>query len=142
MTQREFFNIIINGSGSITDKKDDGTKDGTRTIDLLIDGAISPELKSYAEEAIAKLDNRVANRKTAPSQLKKIEERKEIISQVLDFMEDGATYTCGELAKQIDKSTQMLTPILKTMVENGQLNQIDGYQPAKGKSKCKGYTKA
>ena len=142
MTLREFYNIIINGNGTVTDKNEDGTKAETRSITLMNeDGTINPEIIAYAQTSVDKLTERNANRKASKSELAKAEERNSIANQIYELMENERTYTCGEISAVIGKNTQSLTPILTRMVDEGRIERIDNFKPAKGKSRCKGYVK-
>lgn len=141
MTQREFLNIIINGRGEVTDKNEDGTKAGSRAVELMIDGAINPEITAYAQLTIDKMSERNANRKTSKSELAKAEKRNELADKIYDLMENDRTYTCGEVATIVNEKTQVLTPIFDSLVKSGRVSLVENYKPAKGKSRCRGYVK-
>lgn len=142
MTQRELYNIIINGNGTVTDKNEDGTRAGQRTINLIEDGVINPEIIAYAQASIDKLNDRNSNRKASPSELAKATERTELDEQILNLMEGERTYTCNEIATATGKNTQTITSAFNRLMADGKVTRIDNYKPAKGKSKCKGYVKA
>ena len=139
MTQREFFNIIINGNGKVTDKNADGTKAGERTISLMENGALNTEITAYVSEQLTKLDDRNANRKDKPTEKQK--KLIELSDTILAEMETEVTYTAGQLAEKYGVNTQTITPAMKRLVDSGAVEVIDKYKPAKGKSKCKGYIK-
>ena len=146
MTNREFMNIIINGNGTVTDKNADGTKAGTRTIDFMVDGVINTEIIEFAKEAIVKLDNKNANRKDSKAKIAKNEEDAKTIAVILNAMESGTTYSSAMVTEMIEEQYPKIkqakvTALLKKMVDSGEITSVAGFKPAKGKSKCTGYTK-
>lgn len=146
MTNREFMNIIINGNGTVTDKNADGTKAGTRTIDLMADGVINAEIVEFAKEAIVKLDNKNANRKDSKATIAKKEEDSKKMAIILNAMESGTTYSSAMITELVKSELpeikrEKVTALLKKMVDSGEITSVAGFKPAKGKSKCTGYTK-
>ena len=87
MTNREFFNTIVNGTATIKEA------DGFRTINLIVDGAINPEIVEFAQTSINKLDEKNEKRKNSPAKQKKSAENEELIGQIYDLMKEGRTYT-------------------------------------------------
>lgn len=109
MTRREFFVAVINA----------------------VEDA---ELKLFAEKEIAKMDERNAKRKNAPS--KKSIENEPIKAQIKSILTDEP-HTASEIANTVGISTQKASALLR---------QIDGLTvtevKVKGKGKVKGYALA
>lgn len=129
MTQREFFNAIVNG-GSTT------AKDGT-VINIIENGEFTEAAIEFAKGRIAAIDKSNENRKngTSKTALATAAQRQEIF----DGMEFDRTYTAKEIADTFGLgSTQKAT---------GLLSKIDGlvvadFSPTgKKKDTVKGYTK-
>ena len=135
MTNREFFNTIVNGTATIKEA------DGFRTINLVVNGAINPEIVEFAQTSINKLDEKNEKRKNSPAKQKKSAENEELINQIYDFMTEGRTYTSSEIATALDKTTSKISAMFKVMVSEDRVTVVDGYKPEKGKSKVKGYIK-
>lgn len=128
MTQREFFNAIVNGTAT--------AKDGS-IIKVVENGEFTEAAIEFAKERIAALDRANENRKngTSKSALATAAQRQEIF----DGMEFDRTYTAKEIADTFGLgSTQKAT---------GLLSKIDGlvvadFSPTgKKKDTVKGYTK-
>lgn len=141
MTQREFFTIIANGMGTVTDKNADKTIKGTRTINLMqnpddFTEGLNAEIIEYAQAQIAALDAKNANRKTSKAA------NAELAQAILATFEKDKTYTARFIADTFNISTQKATAIIKPYIEDGTLKVIDGYKAEGAKSKCKGYTLA
>ena len=128
MTQREFFNAIVNGTAT--------AKDGS-IIKVVENGEFTEAAIEFAKERIAALDRANENRKngTSKTALATAAQRQEIF----DGMEFDRTYTAKEIADTFGLgSTQKAT---------GLLSKIDGlvvadFSPTgKKKDTVKGYTK-
>lgn len=128
MTQREFFNAIVNGTATA---KDDSI------IKVVENGEFTEAAIEFAKERIAALDRANENRKngTSKTALATAAQRQEIF----DGMEFDRTYTAKEIADTFGLgSTQKAT---------GLLSKIDGlvvadFSPTgKKKDTVKGYTK-
>lgn len=128
MTQREFFNAIVNGTAT--------AKDGS-IIKIVENGEFTEAAIEFAKERIAALDRANENRKngTSKTALATAAQRQEIF----DGMEFDRTYTAKEIADTFGLgSTQKAT---------GLLSKIDGlvvadFSPTgKKKDTVKGYTK-
>ena len=107
MTNREFFEAIVNGT-------------------------INDEIKTHAEEAIAKMDARNAKRagrpsKTAIANLPLIEEIKEVLT--------AEPQTARTVADKIDISVQKASALLRQIVTNGDAQVTEVKIPKKGKQK-------
>ena len=134
MTQREFFNAIVNG-GSYTYEN---RSVETVTINIFNeDGTFTDEAVNFAKERIAALDRANDNRKNGTSKTAQATAEKR--QRIFDGMEFDKTYTAKEIFETFSlKSTQEAT---------GLLSKIDGlvvtdYSPTgKKKDTVKGYTK-
>lgn len=107
MTNREFFEAIVNGT-------------------------INDEIKAHAEEAIAKMDARNAKRagrpsKTAIANLPLIEEIKEVLTV--------EPQTARTVADKIDISVQKASALLRQIVADGDALVTEVKVPKKGKQK-------
>ena len=112
MTQREFFTAVI-------------------------ENVENEDLKTYATEAIAKLDARNAKRASQPS--KKAVENEPIKASIREFLEDGS-HLASEIAKGLDLSVSKVSALCRQMVDNGILKSED--VKVKGKGKQKSYSLA
>jgi len=147
MTQREFFTIIANGMGTVTDKNADKTIKGTRTINLMQNPddfaeGLNAEIIEYAQAQIATLNAKNANRKTSKAETERKAANAELAQAILATFEKDKTYTARFIADTFNISTQKATAIIKPYIEDGTLKVIDGYKAEGAKSKCKGYTLA
>lgn len=128
MTQREFFNAVIEGSAT--------AKDGT-VINIIENGEFTEEAIEFAKGRIAAIDKSNENRKNGTSKTAQATAEKR--QRIFDGMEFDKTYTAKEIFETFGlKSTQEAT---------GLLSKIDGlvvtdYTPTgKKKDTVKGYTK-
>jgi predicted transcriptional regulator len=112
MTQREFFTAVI------ADTEND-------------------ELKSYATEAIAKLDARNAARKDKPS--KKSVENEPIKVSIREFLETEGHFS-SEIAKGLGLSVSKVSALCRQLVDAGLLKSED--KKVKGKGTQKFYSLA
>lgn len=113
MTQREFLNAVV--EGNITD-----------------------EIKTYALEAIEKMNKRNTDRKTKPSkvQIANATLRASIVAKMREA-EDGTVFVASEIAKMFDFSTQKASALLLQIVDSGEVEQTE--VKVKGKGAVKGY---
>lgn len=95
------------------------------------------DLKTFAKEAIAKLDTRNAKRTATPS--KKSVENEPIKASIAEFLADGA-HLASEIAKGCEISVSKASALCRQMVENGVLTVED--VKVKGKGKQKSYSLA
>jgi hypothetical protein len=134
MTQREFFNAVVNG-GSYTYEN---RSVETVTVNIFNeDGTFTDSAIEFAKERIAALDRANENRKNGTSQTALATAAKR--QEIFDGMEFDRTYTAKEIADIFGLgSTQKAT---------GLLSKIDGLTVAdfsptgKKKDTVKGYTK-
>lgn len=116
MTRREFFVAVM-------EKVDDA------------------ELKLFAEQEIAKMDERNAKRKNSPS--KKSIENEPIKTKIVEYLgrEDELDFaTASEIANEVEISVQKASALCRQLVENGTLTSEE--VKVKGKGKVKGYALA
>ena len=138
MTQREFYTLILNGTGTSTDTVD-GKKVSTAVSLYDETGALSAEVINYAKAAISALDEKNAKRKTSKAETDRKAANSALAEGILTSLEKGRTYTASELAKTFGVSTQKISAIIKPLAENGSITVIEGYKPEGAKSKVKGY---
>ena len=107
--------------------------------------SIADDLRAFASEAIEKLNARNASRSAKPSKAAVANEA--LAVEMLGSMEQGHTYTAGDLALMMDfkteagaPSTSKATAVVKVLVESGKVTASEIKVPKKGK--CKGYTLA
>ena len=112
MTNREFYTAIVNSN-------------------------VSDELKTFATDAIAKLDARNAKRSSKPS--KKSIENEPIKVSIREFLADGS-HLASEIAKGLDLSVSKVSALCRQMVGDGVLTVED--VKAKGKGTQKSYSLA
>jgi ribosomal protein S25 len=101
---------------------------------------VNERITAYCDEQLTKLDERNASRKGKLTT--KQQTALELGEKIYNEMESERTYTASELVGIYGTNTQTITPIMKKLAEQGKITIVDGYKPAKGKSKCKGYVKA
>lgn len=118
MTQREFFKAVAENEN------------------------VNSELREYAENAIAKLDEKNAKRSSIPS---KTQRKNAIIKkQILEFMRTQTErVTSAEVAEKFtadgtEVSTNLAAALLRQLSTEGELTVEDIKNP-KGKGKVKGY---
>lgn len=107
MTNREFFEAIVNGT-------------------------INDEIKTHAQEAIEKLDARNAKRANTPS--KTAIANAPIIEEIKGILTD-TPQTASEIAAKIDISVQKASALCRQIVTNGDALVTDVKVPKKGKQK-------
>ena len=130
MKQREFFNVIINGTGSVTVKAEDGKKI-TKEVSVS-----SPEIVEFAKGRIKHLDdvNSARQSKLSPKQ----RENEEIIQTMLDTLEKGVTYTAADISKTTGVSSPIISALCQKLVDRNLATKSK--VKIKGKSPVNGYT--
>ena len=113
MTQREFYNAIINAN-------------------------VSDETIEFAKNEIAKLDARNDKRRNTLSKEQIANEG--VKGQIVDFIADKESVLASDIANGLGISTQKVSALCKQLIENGTLKVED--VKIKGKGVVKGYTKA
>ena len=112
MTQREFFNAIVNRQ-------------------------VSSDVVEFAKSQVAKLDEKNAKRRNTDSA--KQTANKALIQDIVSQMSEGETYTARQIADKYSVSTQKVSALMTLAINDGLITQIDGYKPEGAKSKVKGY---
>lgn len=87
----------------------------------VINGNITEQVTAYAEERLAKLDEKNEKRKaeTSANQLKNIQLGEDIIT----FITENGAQTTSEIARQFGVSTQKIAPITNTLAKEGKLTE-------------------
>lgn len=99
---------------------------------------LSEELRSYATEALSKLDARNAKRRETPSKAQK--ENEPLKQFILDGFVSGKTMVAADVAAAANISTQKASALLRQLVADGSLSVEDVKIPKKGVVKA--YKKA
>lgn len=113
MTYREFYTAIVNGE-------------------------MNEELTIFAQNAIAKLDERNAKRAATPK--KPNSENVALMGRIAEFMADGGTHLAKEIGEALEISTSKASGLCGQMVKNGTLTASEVKIPKVGKRV--GYTLA
>ena len=113
MTNREFYTAIVNSN-------------------------VSDELKTFATDAIAKLDARNAKRSSKPS--KKSLENEPIKESISNLLVDGDARLASEIASSLELSVSKVSALCRQMVADGVLHVED--VKVKGKGTQKSYSLA
>ena len=111
MTNREFYTAIVNSN-------------------------VSDELKTFATDAIAKLDARNAKRSSKPS--KKSLENEPIKESISNLLVDGDARLASEIASSLELSVSKVSALCRQMVTDGVLHVED--VKVKGKGTQKSYS--
>lgn len=115
MTKREFFEAVMAVEG------------------------IDAELKLFAEQEVAKMDERNAKRKNSPS--KKSVENEPIKAKIVEHIGNAEdAQIASEIAKAVEISTQKASALCRQLVNDGTLKSEE--VKVKGKGKVKGYSLA
>lgn len=130
MTQREFFEVIANGTGKVSYKNGENT--AFKTV-----GINDPDIKEYAKSAIEKLNAKNEKRKTEGSKTAK--ENEPIKANIVKLFEDNpqTVYTAKNIADKIGISTQKSSALLRQIVSTGRVDVFDTKDEKK--NKVKGY---
>lgn len=113
MTNREFFNAVINTEN------------------------VAEDIKAYAEAAIAKMDATNEARKNKPS--KAAIENAPLLEQIYNEVLTNEAQIASAVAEAIGVSVQKANSLLRTLVAEGKAEAIDVKVPKRGV--VKGYTK-
>lgn len=126
MTQREFFNAIVDGTLIIKEKNDKGeiVKNERSIFDN--DGFnLTDEIKDFARDFIKKLDDKNDKRKENLSAKQK---NNEVIKEsILELMQDGEKRSAKMIVDIIEAlpHTQKASPLLKQLVDSGKLTSTE-----------------
>ena len=112
MTNREFYTAVANG-------------------------AMDDWIKAFAEEAIAKMDERNAKRSSKPS--KTAVENEPIKTQIVEFITKRNEFCiAGAIAEALEISTQKASALCRQLVNDGKLVEKEVKVPKQGKRKAYG----
>ena len=115
MTYREFYTTVINAN-------------------------LSEEMTTFAQHAIAIIDNKNSRRKEEGTPKQK--ENAALKEKIIEYINNNPQiHVSSEIAKQFEISTSKASALLSQLGTAGQIEVIDGYKPEKSKSKVKGYAK-
>ena len=126
MTQREFFNAIVDGTLIVKEKNDKGeiVKNERSIFDN--DGFnLTDEIKDFARDFIKKLDDKNDKRKENLSAKQK---NNEVIKEsILELMQDGEKRSAKMIVDIIEAlpHTQKASPLLKQLVDSGKLTSTE-----------------
>lgn len=111
MTQREFFNAVINAN-------------------------ISADITAFAQERVAHLDTVNSNRKAKGTVTQR--ENEGIKANILAIVKPNVTYTASEIGVMAGISTAKASALCRQFVQAGTFTESE--VKIKGKGKVKGYT--
>ena len=111
MTNREFYNAIINGS-------------------------MTDEVKAHAAEALSKLDERNQKRSSKPTKAQI--ENEPVKTAIVDYLTNHGGAVAADIAAEVDITTQKASALCRQLVESGSLTVEEVKIPKKGK--CKKYS--
>lgn len=129
MTQREFFEVVLNGSAKVSYKNGDSTV--FKTVDVN-----DPDIKEYAKSAIDKLNAKNEKRKTEGSKTTKANVA--VKGDIMKIFEENpqTVFTAKNIADKMDISTQKSSALLRQLtdkidvfeVKDEKKNKVKGYQ--------------
>lgn len=122
MTQREFFNAIVNGTLVVKEKDESGNiTENERSIFTENGFELTEEIKDFASTLIKKLDEK--NRKRSEGMTAKQKDNEVIKEDILSLMSDGEKRSAKMITDIIEniKSTQQASALLKQLVDSGKL---------------------
>lgn len=100
---------------------------------------INEEIKTFAEQSLAKLDERNSKRRTTLSPTQK--ENEEIKAKILDFLTVNEKKSASEVAIALElSSTSKASALLRQLVDSNKVVATD--EKVKGKGKHKVYSLA
>ena len=106
-------------------------------LTLVSNGTINDEVKAFAKEQIAKLDEKNEKRKVSKSALAHKSENEDFKNAILAALADGKVWIAATLADKLGVSTQKISALAKQLVETKQIVASEVKIPNKGK--VKGY---
>ena len=131
MTNREFFNAIINGVASVKAGKTKDAEVNTFPVFTVNEDGIvtvAKEIVEFAKAEIVKLDEKNSKKKGSLSDAQK--ENSRLADEIFDTLEAGKSYVAKEVATIMEISTQKASALLKKLVEAGKLEcgetRVDG----------------
>lgn len=121
MTNREFYNAIINGTVVLNAGKETETSYSAYGED----GLLITELREFAETAIAKLDKKNEAAKGKKGTKKPNPENDALKAEILGTFEPNTTYTAKVVGETVGVSTSKASAMLRQMVEAGDIVTLD-----------------
>lgn len=109
MTQRDFYNAIINGT-------------------------MNDEVIDYAKAAVAKMDATNEKRRNTPTKSQK--ENAPLVDKIVNEVLGETPKTASEIAAELEITVQKASALLRTIVANGQAASTDVKLPKKGAVKA------
>lgn len=106
-------------------------------LTLVSNGTINDEVKAFAKEQIAKLDEKNEKRKVSKSALAHKSENEDFKNAILATLADGKVWIAATLADKLGISTQKISALAKQLVDSKQIVASEVKIPNKGK--VKGY---
>lgn len=120
MTNREFFNALVNGTLITKEKNEKGEMiENERSIFDENGFNLSDEIKAFASECITKLDNK--NKKRSKNLTTKQKDNISIKDNILSLMTDNEKRSAKMIADEYNISTQKASALLKQLVDNNKL---------------------
>ena len=120
MTNREFFNALVNGTLIVKEKNENGEIiENERSIFDENGFNLSDEIKAFASASITKLDEK--NRKRSEGMTAKQKDNATIKDNIFTLMSDGEKRSAKMIADNFDISTQKASALLKQLVDNNKL---------------------
>ena len=115
MTSREFYNSVVAILSNVDDEN-------------------VTSLKEFAENAIAKLDERNAKRSSKPS--KKALENEKLKEDVFNFLMEnkGEKFTSTQIGQQFGFSFQKASVLCRDLVNNKRISEGEARVPKRGKT--------
>lgn len=107
MTQREFFNVIANGTGTISFKAESGN---TNFKDITRD---DPEIVEFAKKQIEALGKKNSAR-NVKARAKKADENAPLVAQIKTILADGKTHTCSEISASTGANIPKVSSLIST----------------------------
>lgn len=128
MTQREFFEVVLNGSAKVSYKNGDDTV--FKTVDVN-----DPDIKEYAKSAIDKLNAKNEKRKTEGNKTAK--ENAPIKENIMKIFKENpqTVFTAKNIADKMDISTQKSSALLRQLIDKIDVFEVKDEK----KNKVKGY---
>ena len=104
-------------------------------LTLVSNGTINDEVKAFAKEQIAKLDEKNEKRKVSKSALAHKSENDGFKAAILATLADGKVWVAATLAAKLGVSTQKISALAKQLADNGEIVVSDVKIQGKGKVK-------
>lgn len=113
-------------------------------LNAVINANVSDEITTFANKEIEKLDKKNDKKKSTMTKDQKV--NAEIKTKILEFMTEETTYTSPEISKSMQEiftemeiSTNKISALMRQLVAENKVNQIEKVKTSKGY--VKGYVK-